>query len=192
MGIFFLAGGYKLPKSMRASLSTPIGKLFVGESGNAAMEAVNHINKHTPQLTISVGDFCTASLFDVNFFPEIVIYDGKTRRTDAVTLDLTLYKERTTRNPPEWILDDAFEVIKNAISFSSGSKTRVSVRISGEEDLLTIPCILSSPLGSMVLYGQPPLYNTEAGIVVVMITLSMKQRVTTLLEQFDYYNEYRG
>ena len=189
-GILLLTGGYRLPKSLRASLRAPIGQLFSGKRHNVAMEAVKYINTNTPPLSISVGDFCTASLFDVNFFPEIVIYDGKTLRTDAVTLDLTLYKEHVTRNPPEWILNDAIKVIKNAISFSSGSKTRVCVRVSGEEDLLTIPCILSSPLGSVVLYGQPPLNNTEAGIVVVTITPSLKHRITKLLEQFEHYNEY--
>jgi uncharacterized protein (UPF0218 family) len=162
MRILFLTGGYKLPKSLRASLRTPIGHVFTGEPRTVALETKKYITSHTPPLTISVGDFCTASLFDVNFLPNIVIYDGKTLRTDAVKLDLGLYKELVTRNPPEWILNDAIESIKNAISFSSGSKTRVCVRVSGEEDLLTIPCIRWSPLGSMVLYGQPPLNNKGA------------------------------
>ncbi|MFW9856074.1 MAG: GTP-dependent dephospho-CoA kinase family protein [Candidatus Thorarchaeota archaeon] len=187
-----MTGGYKLPKSLRESLRSPIGQIFTGEPGKVAIETVRFISSRSPPLVISVGDFCTASLFNVNFFPNIVIYDGQTLRSDTVTLDLALYKELVLQNPPEWILDDAIDIIKNAISFSSRSKIRVCVRVSGEEDLLTIPCILWSPLGSMVLYGQPPIENRETGIVVVTITQSLKNRITVLLDQFEYYNEYRG
>ncbi|MFW9778794.1 MAG: GTP-dependent dephospho-CoA kinase family protein [Candidatus Heimdallarchaeota archaeon] len=187
-----MTGGYKLPKSLRESLRSPIGRLFIGEPREVAIETVGFITSRSPPLVISVGDFCTASLFNVNFLPNVVIYDGKTLRSDTVTLDLALYKELVLRNPAEWILNEAIDIIKNAISFSSRSKIRVCVRVSGEEDLLTIPCILWSPLGSMVLYGQPPIENREAGIVVVTITPSSKDRITALLDQFEYYNEYRG
>jgi uncharacterized protein (UPF0218 family) len=73
---------------------------------------------------------------------------------------------------------------------------RKCVHIDGEEDLLVIPAIILSPLGSVIVYGQPPM-NTEAGmlkggIVVVLITNELKKQAQDLLVQFEFHEEIKN
>ena len=122
-------------------------------------------------------------------------------RENEIALNLDNYDEMNVSNPPEWITNAAWKVIEHTvkqIQTNTSNKCRVAVRIDGEEDLLVIPAIISLPLGSMVIYGQPPLNNDE-GIVVVLVTPSIKKIVQDLLKKFDMYEElingdnyYRG
>ncbi|MFX1514847.1 MAG: GTP-dependent dephospho-CoA kinase family protein [Promethearchaeota archaeon] len=182
---------YKLPKTLRSSLRNPIGKLFTGSARNAAKDAKNYINEHNPLITVSIGDYCTRSLFDVHFLPEIIIYDGKTLRKKKIDLDLELYRDIKVFNPPEWISHKAWTILENTIrqiqSYTPG-KCRVAVRIDGEEDLLVIPAIILLPLGSMVVYGQPPI-TTDEGIVCALVTPSLKKLAKELLEKFETHEE---
>ncbi|UCE13618.1 MAG: GTP-dependent dephospho-CoA kinase family protein [Candidatus Heimdallarchaeota archaeon] len=186
--------GYKLPETLRTSLRKPIGKLFTGNALNAARNAKNYILLNNPRITIAIGDYCTKTLIDVEFFPDIVIYDGKTLREKEITLNLDSYDEKSVINPREWILTVAWDVIEKAIAFCTkqinvSDKCRVAVRIDGEEDLLVIPTIISLPIGSVIVYGQPPLNNDE-GIVVVLITPSLKKLGHELLEKFEFHEEF--
>ncbi|MFX1286160.1 MAG: DUF359 domain-containing protein [Promethearchaeota archaeon] len=183
--------GYKLPQMLRTSLRDPFGILYTGTALNAARNAKNYINRKKPPITISIGDYCTKTLFDVNFYPDIVIYDGKTLRKQEITLDLKLYQDMNVSNPPEWISNAAWGVIEHTIKqiqTYTSDKCRVAVRIDGEEDLLVIPAIILLPLGSMVVYGQPPI-NTDEGIVVALITPSLKKLVQKLLKKFEVHEE---
>ncbi|MHA2243447.1 MAG: GTP-dependent dephospho-CoA kinase family protein [Candidatus Hodarchaeales archaeon] len=186
---FFL--GYKLPEILRSSLRNPIGRLFTGTDKIAARNAKNYINENQPQIIISIGDYCTKTLFDVHFFPEIVIYDGKTLRKKDIILNLDSYHGKYVFNPPEWISNAAWEIIENAIKqiqSNTSGKCRIAVKIDGEEDLLVIPAVISLPLGSMVVYGQPPI-TTDEGIVVALITSSLKRLVQGLLSKFEVHEE---
>lgn len=189
---FFL--GYKLPKTLRASLRTPIGKLFRGKIHAAARDAKRYISENNPPVTISIGDYCAMTLFEVNYFPDVVVYDGKTLRENEIALNLDNYDVRNVSNPPEWITKVAWKVIEHIIKqiqTNTSNKCRVAVRIDGEEDLLVIPAIILLPLGSMVIYGQPPLNNDE-GIVVVLVTPSIKKTVQDLLNKFDTHEELKN
>ena len=181
--------GYKLPKTLRSSLRDPIGKLFTAK--NAAKDAKKYINENNPVITVSIGDYCTKTLLDVQFLPEIVIYDGKTLRKKKIDLNLALYQDINVFNPPEWISYKAWKILENTIrqiqSYTSG-KCRVAVRIDGEEDLLVIPAIILLPLGSMVVYGQPPI-TTDEGIVCASITPSLKKMAKELLSKFKTHEE---
>lgn len=191
--------GYKLPQSLRKSLQKPIGELFTGKSYEAAKNAIRYISEKKPILSISIGDYCTKTLFDANYFPDIVIYDGRTLRTEQISLNLSTYIEKKIINPREWISREAWEVIESAVSSFSQKDTkrannwRVCVHITGEEDLLVIPAIIVSPLESIVIYGQPPLNTefgtTKEGIVVVIVTSQLKKRVQDILTKFEIHEE---
>ena len=84
--------GYKLPITLRASLRDPIGKLFTGSVQDVARNAKKYILANKPLITVSIGDYCTKTLFDVHFLPDIVIYDGKTLRKKKIALNLDLYQ----------------------------------------------------------------------------------------------------
>ena len=184
--------GFKLPKTLRASLRDPIGKLFTGSSQKAAQNAKNYINEYQPVITISIGDYCTKTLFDVDFLPDIIIYDGKTLRKKEIDLNLDSYQNMKVFNPPEWISQNAWKILESAIKQIQSytpNKCRVAVRIDGEEDLLVIPAIILLPLGSMVVYGQPPI-TTDEGIVCAFITPSLKKLAEDLLSKFETYEEF--
>ncbi|UCG03585.1 MAG: DUF359 domain-containing protein [Candidatus Heimdallarchaeota archaeon] len=184
--------GYKLPKTLRASLRDPIGKLFTGPAQIAARSAKKYINTNKPIITVSIGDYCTKTLFDVGFLPNIVIYDGKTLRKKKINLNLDLYQDLKAFNPPEWISYKAWRILENTIkqiqSYTSG-KCRVAVRIDGEEDLLVIAAIILLPLRSIVVYGQPPI-TTDEGIVCALITPSLKKLAEELLSKFEIHEEF--
>jgi uncharacterized protein (UPF0218 family) len=183
--------GYKLPISLRKSLRTPIGNLFIGEHSESARNAIKYITKVKRGIVTAVGDVCAQSLLNQGYYPQIIIFDEKTQRTDNVSLNLEDYTIKNTFNPKEWILESAINEIKNAIAFSTSDNCRIAVRIDGEEDLLIIPVIISLPLGSVVIYGQPPI-ATEEGLVVAVITTSLKEQVQDLLNVFEYHEEYRN
>jgi uncharacterized protein (UPF0218 family) len=181
--------GYKLPKTLRSSFRKPIGKLFSGEPLVAAKKAVTYIKSLKSVISVSIGDYCTKTLFEVNYFPDIVIYDEKTRRKNSIVLNLKLYERVTTINPQEWILKDAWNVIENTISFCTSNNCRVAISIDGEEDLLVIPTIISLPLQGIIIYGQPPI-NTDEGIVVVLVSSDIKSLAYELLERFEFHEEF--
>lgn len=188
--------GYKLPKPLRKSFRKPIGKLFTGKPLIAAEKARNQIIEYHPKLIITIGDYCTKTLFDVAFLPNIIVYDGKTHREKQISLDLDEYVEKRVTNPREWITKKTWEILETTISFCTSNKCRVCVHIDGEEDLLVIPAIILSPLGSVIVYGQPPM-NTEAGmlkggIVVVLITNELKKLAQDLLVQFEFHEEIKN
>ena len=57
--------------------------------------------------------------------------------------------------------------------------TNEVIRIEGEEDLLTMPAILLSPLGTYIIYGQ-----FEVGMVVVEVTEEIKDMIKRFIIQF--------
>jgi len=180
--------GYKLPNNLRNTLRDPIGQIFTGKPSDSAKKAIEYINTLGKGFTVTIGDACSKSLLEQEFYPNIIVFDETTRRRKNISLNLSSYQIRSAINPKEWILVSAWTVLKQSIAFSTSNNCRIAVRIDGEEDLLIIPTIISLPIGSVVVYGQPPI-TTEEGIVVVPISSSLKDRVTNLLEKFEYHEE---
>jgi GTP-dependent dephospho-CoA kinase len=84
----------------------------------------------------------------------------------------------TTDNQAGTIERRAAGVIRRSIgSYLLTSKMQV-ILVNGEEDLMTIPAILISPLDSLVLYGHP-----EKGIVIVKVTESKKKEVLSIFNK---------
>jgi uncharacterized protein (UPF0218 family) len=52
------------------------------------------------------------------------------------------------------------------------------ILVEGEEDLLTLPCIVESPDNALVLYGQP-----SEGLVVVSTNAEARQEASLILER---------
>ena len=180
--------GYKLPINLRNSLRDPIGQIFTGKQSNSAKKAIEYISTLGKGITVAIGDVCSKSLLEQEFYPNVIVFDETTQRHENISLNLGSYQIRKAINPKEWILESAWTVIRQSIAFSTSNNCRIAVRIDGEEDLLIIPAIISLPIGSVVIYGQPPI-TTEEGIVVVSISSSLKDRITKLLEKFEYHEE---
>ena len=62
--------------------------------------------------------------------------------------------------------------------------------VDGEEELLVPPLIMESPVGSAILYGQPPMIGDGSeGIVFITVTNSLREKIVKLLEKFDKIDE---
>jgi uncharacterized protein (UPF0218 family) len=83
---------------------------------------------------------------------------------------------QTVKNPPGHITKTLVAAVKKAVKIYLNTNSPQIIRVLGEEDLAGVPAILFSPLGSVVLYGQP-----EEGIVLVEVTKEKKKNLLSLL-----------
>ena len=90
----------------------------------------------------------------------------------TVDADQTLF----ARNPAGAITDAAWAAIRSAVK----QKGRTRVVVDGEEDLLTIPVVLSAPPDTLVVYGQP-----HQGLVVVKVTEETKARMRQFVDEME-------
>ena len=57
--------------------------------------------------------------------------------------------------------------------------------VEGEEDLLTLPSVAFSPLGSIVFYGQP-----NEGLVVIQVDDHIKNKSLEILKKIGFQDEF--
>jgi uncharacterized protein (UPF0218 family) len=120
-----------------------------------------------------VGDYITAYLFRHNIKPDLFIVDDKIMRKQISPIDADADVVLTVKNPAGTITDQAW----SAIEAASRSRRRTKIQVDGEEDLLALVAILTVPLNSIVLYGQP-----LQGVVVVKVTAEMRERVRRIVD----------
>lgn len=160
----------KLPESLRPNLQKPIGIVVKNTS------EVLHLLDN--KMTISVGDIISEELRQKNIHPAVSVIDFRTRRHEL--LHELFGKELQTVNQPGTINYEAVRTFIHARDAYLQSQEPQTVIVDGEEDLLALPAILLSPLGSIVLYGQ-----FDQGIVVNVVTEELKKKIVLLVRQFD-------
>jgi len=162
-----------LPTEVRPLLKRPLGKLF---SNMAA--AVEHIQRLRPVRLIAVGDVVAAELLAAGLKPDLMIVDFKVMRApvdDKTRRAIDAHRIHTVRvrNPAGTVtpeLCNAFESIQ----------LPAKIIVEGEEDLATLPAVLTAPIGSVVAYGQP-----KEGMVLVEVTERKKREFQELFELFE-------
>lgn len=167
-------GYLRLPENLRQELTKEYGILLAGSPDENAVRAIELLESKRPPKVIVVGDFTLMSLINHGFVPDLAVYDRKTKRSDLLDIDLS--PSFIVKNPPGKITDEAFSAIKVALE----SKARTAIYVEGEEDLLSIPAILLSPVGSFVVYGMP-----DRGMVIVEANEETKNKVRLILERFE-------
>ena len=162
-----------LPRSLRGTLNKPIG-VVIADGAPIPVPLKN-------TSSISVGDTTTAALLSQGIIPTFAIIDFHVQRL-AFDWEKTLWEKLVTdrslsyfTSGPGFIGQD----VMDAVARWSTHPEQTLFVISGEEDLLVLPAILYAPLGTFVYYGQP-----NAGIIQVLVTPAIKQKVKTLLSQF--------
>ncbi len=165
----------RLPQGLRIQLRHPIGEVVKDTS-----EINDFLN--SGNLVISVGDIVTKTLYENNTPADLAIIDFKTRRSAVDTFN----QGKNTRlvkiaNEPGSIRREAVREIIIKLESCIESKSKNQIYIKGEEDLLTLPVILLSPLESIVLYGQ---YDLGA-MIKVRVTEVLKEKIYELLQKFD-------
>jgi len=176
-----------MPESLRLALRLPLGCVISSFSSLplAKMEEIKGSAKQSIQgksrFHIAIGDMVTYHLKKIGIIPSISVIDGKSQRK-ALKSDIL---QEITEKDSQYALNEKGAIGRGAIEKLSNllilghTKAPQQLFIQGEEDLLTLPAILLSPLGANVWYGQ-----RRKGAICVKVTEKKKQKVYNLLKRF--------
>ena len=101
----------------------------------------------------AIGDVVTSDFVRSNMVPKICAIDGMTMRGEKVEpLDESLFNHvHHFDNPPGIISKRSWIAVSNAYAREGNTL----LKISGEEDLLSLPSIILGPNGGVVAFGVP-------------------------------------
>ena len=160
----------KVPDNKREFFKEPLGVDLVENDLLA-------LNKK--QTLITVGDVVSLTVREHGLVPDVTIYDGMTERREMTEFaDLVKSKgwnEVVVKNAAGTITAALVEAVKNALQ---GRKQ--IIRVEGEEDLATIPCILLSPKGTNIIYGWP-----GKGMMIIETNDEIIQKAQKLMEMTE-------
>jgi hypothetical protein len=103
----------------------------------------------------------------ISLVPDIQVIDSKERRENRMPPRAAHKSTFYIKNPKGTISEECIDIFLSALS----SPKPVRIVVEGEEDLLALVAIISSPEGSRVLYGQP-----MEGLVVVRVEKEIRAR----------------
>jgi uncharacterized protein (UPF0218 family) len=163
---------YIVPKNLRDILNKSIGTL-VNE------KKLIQVLKNEKKI-VSIGDTVTYTLLKNGFKPVFCIVDYKTHRgvcEDEIVEEIKSFSKKTIKveNPPGFITDDLYEVIK--IIFKNLEYGPFRIEVEGEEDLASLIVLLFAPKDVTIIYGLP-----DKGVLVVKPTKEIKDKVKKVLD----------
>jgi pantetheine-phosphate adenylyltransferase len=123
--------------------------------------------------SVLVGDMVTHYFLTHNLNFSYAIVDGKTQR-QMVDYDYPNLKKIAGINQPGTINSS---IAKQLISAVHTHQPGTIFHVEGEEDLLAFVPVLSEPLGTEVIYGQP-----KRGMVVITLTEAEKIRLASVID----------
>ena len=154
-------------ETQREKLKNPLGELIIGEPEECISALRTVLDVEKPVRLILVGDTISRTALQSGIQPSVIIIDGKEKRQPASKFSIEDFGVLGTRNKPGCIEQEAWDAVERAVECGN-----TVVLVDGEEDLLTLPAILSAPMGSLVVYGQP-----HKGIVLVRVTPEKKKEI---------------
>jgi uncharacterized protein (UPF0218 family) len=157
-------------------LKKPQGLLIEGSFEKTLKRLKELIDKEKPSTVISVGDIVSRNMIEHGISPNVLIVDSKVMRKAVPLIKVDTDQTYYAANPPGIITEEAWSVVRKAIE----QKGRSKVIIEGEEDLLTIISVLSAPMNSLVVYGQP-----HMGIVVVKVTEETREKMWCIVDAME-------
>lgn len=182
----------KISEQLRQELKKPLGILIRGKTDNlhgVVLELKKIVGVIRPTMIITVGDEVTKLCNEIDLTVHLSIFDFRVNRELKYTSmeDLGILKPLargplaktvvTVRNPAGHVKRSLVQAISGSIKgYLIDGKMRL-VRVMGEEDLAGVPAVLLSPLGTLVLYGQP-----GEGIVVVEVTEEKKKQLIQMMD----------
>mgnify|MGYP001583381055 CR=1 FL=1 len=191
---------FKINENLRQELKKPLGTLIRGKSDDlhsVVPELKKIVGVIRPTMIITVGDEVTKLCNEIDLTVHLSIFDFRVNRKLKYTSmeDLGIPKPLaraalrflsgqalrktvvTVRNPAGHVKRSLVQAISRSIKgYLIDGKMRL-VRVMGEEDLAGVPAVLLSPLGTLVLYGQP-----GEGIVVVEVTEEKKKQLIQMMD----------
>lgn len=164
---------FELPEELREKLKEPFGQLIKDKDVEGFLQ---DLKRNPPSIIITVGDRTTKRCEDAGIDPLLEIVDNKEMR-DAVSYSLSPRRTTIVENPAASITAESMREIQAALK----SRSRSRIKVSGEEDLLVLPCVIYSPDGSMILYGQP-----GEGIVSVRVDGDSRKQAKEILAKMGW------
>ncbi|EFK94844.1 conserved hypothetical protein [sediment metagenome] len=165
-------GTLLLPDTLRGALKSPMGEI-VPIAG-----LVPTLKDRTVPL-VTVGDVTTDRMLVNGIVPDLSIIDLHARRIPYKMFHDYHFPRDVL---PVYMTSGPGYISHDAMTFlSRWNKTqkRFVLVISGEDDLLVLPAIYFSPIGTIILYGQP-----DVGIVRLVVTEDLKQKAKEYLDKF--------
>lgn len=163
---------YKLSEKNRKYFKVKIGLVIYDSPPVSIRKLMRVVEDFNPPFWATVGDVVSINVYTGGLRPNLMIIDLKTQRRDfTVTRDIlreTEYEKIIVDNPPSTITMTSLKAIKHAIR----QKFFTVIQVNGEEDMLTLPLLLLSPLRSIIVYGFP-----NEGLVVSIVSKYLKRRV---------------
>jgi uncharacterized protein (UPF0218 family) len=126
-----------------------------------------------PRLITAVGDVVSMETWSAKVQVHLRVIDHRSLRKPVSPINFGVQRTYRVINPAGVITMDAWHTIRKALRESSESV----ILVDGEEDLLTLPCIVESPDNAFVIYGQP-----SQGMVVVTTSPTLKKEMSSLLD----------
>lgn len=180
--------GYKIPENLRQNFKLPQDILLPNKDSfeKVLPELYRELKAHRQNLLVTVGDQVTRLVNQHKIKADLAIVDFRVKRRkiynsmsdllfDSSQEDLT--NIITVKNQPGKITNTLVSAIRISLSrIISDGRPRI-IKVNGEEDLSAVPAIMLSPLGSVVIYGQP-----DAGVVVVRVTEEKKNQLIKMME----------
>lgn len=163
----------KLPEVMRSALRKPLGLLL-----KDVVALLEYLGDKTPTRLVSVGDVVTSNLLAAGKKPDIVVVDSIAMRSPVAKgvrerIEGFEAREIKVKNPAGTITPELRKALED-------TQLPVKIVVDGEEDLATLPAVISSPLGSVVVYGQP-----GEGLVAIEVTAEKREEFLKFLERFE-------
>lgn len=162
--------GRKIPDGKRDLFKRPLGI-------DLPEERLHELDEE--RMLITVGDVVSLTVREHGIVPDLSVYDGMTERREmtgfaALVRDRGL-EEIVVSNEAGTVSVELATAIGRAVKDGPGI-----IRVIGEEDLATLPCILLAPEGSYVIYGWPGL-----GMKLVVIDGGIRREIELLMEEME-------
>lgn len=169
-----LLNSYILPENLRDKFKVSNGKI---------VRSYSELKESCTKL-ITVGDYVSYLAIKDGLNPDMLVYDGKTKRSKDGSIkkfldDYDMGTSITINNRPGTISGEAVGFFK-----SYKFDKRIKVFIDGEEDMLSIMAILYAPKGSMVVYGVP-----NVGMACVKVDDESRKKVQKLFDSLESREE---
>ena len=172
------ASTYLLPERLRRTLRRPLGELVLGPEVDLGQLLRSIIAKEKPVRLILVGDSVSEQATRAGIMPDVRVIDNLEKRQTATAYAHPHSRKITAKNKAGKIEHNARLAVERAI----GGKADLVV-IDGEEDLLAIVAVITAPLGSLVVYGQP-----NQGVVLVRVSPASKAKAERILKRMGRVN----
>jgi len=169
---------YVLPTRLRKTLSHPLGVLVAGNEDKCNQALKQVIAKEKPTKVILVGDTVSRNAAQRDIGADLMIIDNLEKRAKAKPFEFKPKMKIKIKNPAGTIEAEAVGAVEQAM-LGGGDL----IEVDGEEDLLAVVAVKASPVGSLVVYGQP-----GEGIVLVRVSQKKKteaQGILDLMEKKD-------